>query len=165
MMMRIVKPINWNYIEDIRHGDWKLMKGDFGECIVREFLEGRGFELERLGRRARGLPDFKISGLPVMVEVKAHKDRRKNRDPPTPPSKPPVWQRKSFIPLRRLGWRILIAHPQIRKGDGERCIVCTGIEWYAFDGEGKLDRLPGFPEDLKCDAIIRPNSRTGSRVC
>ena len=68
MMMRIVKPINWNYIEDIRHGDWRLMKGDFGECIVREFLEGKGFGLERLERRARGLPDFKITGLPVMEE-------------------------------------------------------------------------------------------------
>jgi len=137
MEATIVKPINWHYIQDIRANDWRRMKGDFGEHIVRELLESQGVHLERLQRRAEGLPDFKISGLPVMIEVKAHMNRNKKAIP----SKPPVWQRRGFVSLRRLGWRIFIASPQIAMAGDGGSIICSGIEWYDFQEDGKLDRL------------------------
>jgi hypothetical protein len=77
--MVIKKPINWKYVQDIRYDDWKLMKGDFGEYFVKEYLESKGFELERLERRARKLPDFKIKGRPILIEVKSHKSKTKSR--------------------------------------------------------------------------------------
>ena len=82
---KFVRPMDWNHIESRRNGDWRLMKGDFGELIVRELLEGMGFRLERLQMRGIGLPDFKVSGLPVLIEVKAHKNKNKLKKPSKPP--------------------------------------------------------------------------------
>ncbi len=131
------KPANWRYIKDIRGGDWRLMKGDFGECIVREFLEERGILLERLQRRAPGLPDFKIRGLPVLIEVKAHRDRGTGNSV----SKPHVWQRHTFIPLRRLGYAIYVARPDIDITIDGSTVICSRIDWYAFSGSGVLEPI------------------------
>jgi hypothetical protein len=132
--MRVKKPINWRNVLDRRGGDWKRMKGDFGEYIVREYLESKGLALERMQKRAEGLPDFKVKGKPVMVEVKSHMVRV-----------PQVWQKKRFMSLKRMGWRILIARPRIfRKWEGES-IVCAGIDWYEFVEDGKLRTLEDFP--------------------
>ena len=132
--MRVRKPVNWRNILDRRGGDWKRMKGDFGEYLVREYLEGKGLVLERMQKRAEGLPDFKVSGEPVMIEVKSHRVRV-----------PQVWQKKGFMSLRRLGWRILIARPRIFRE--RESILCTGIDWYEFSEDGRLRMLDGFPAE------------------
>ena len=131
---KVVKPINWKGITD-RHHEESNIKGEFGEQIVKEFLESRGYHLEKQQNRAPGLPDFRIDGTPVFVEVKAHKAKT-----------PPIWQKPWFSMMVRMGWRILVAQPHLRTG--RETVTCSGIDWYDFGGDGRIKRLHGFSEKL-----------------
>jgi hypothetical protein len=126
--------VNWRYLKDRYGDDWRRMKGEFGELIVREFLQQKGFELERMERRARKLPDFKIVGKPVMVEVKSHKSRT-----------PGIWQKSRFQSMVKTGWQIMIARPRVYLSWDEAHIICSGIDWFIFNGEGRLERHEDFP--------------------
>ena len=141
MKVSIKRPVNWNYIQDLRKNDWKLMKGDFGELIVKELLEKKGITLERMEKWGAGLPDFKVKGHSAMIEVKSHKNTNKGDIP----SKPPVWQRNHFIPLIKMGWKIFVAHPQLFLNGDKSEVICNEINWYAFTDIGKVLNLENSP--------------------
>ncbi len=129
-----VKPINWKGITD-RHHEESNIRGEFGEQIVKEFLEHRGYHLEKQQNRAPGLPDFRIDGTSVFVEVKAHKSRT-----------PPIWQKPWFGMMVKMGWKILVAQPHLKTR--KESVVCSGIDWYDFDNDGHIKRLKGFSDRL-----------------
>ena len=129
---KVVKPVNWKGIRD-RYPDYHNMKGEFGEQIVKERLEEQGLRLEKQRDRAPGLPDFKVKGTPIFVEVKTHDKKT-----------PPVWQKPLFSMMTKMGWEIYVAQPRL--SITENSVSCRQIDWYRFMRDGRLDRIKCFPE-------------------
>ena len=131
--MKIVKPMSWKGI-DQRHLDESGLIGEFGERIVREYLENMGYKLSRLEKRASGLPDFRIESSRIFVEVKSHKTK-----------KPPIWQKPFFSMLVKIGWKIYVAQPRLKIDKKNSIVVCSDIDWYLFLDTGELYRITYSP--------------------
>jgi hypothetical protein len=132
-IIEITRPLNWHGISS-RHADERAVIGEFGECFVRELVEGRGHRLHKQERRACNLPDFRVDASETFIEVKAHKTRL-----------PHVWQKAYFSSMVKMGWKIYIAHPSLRIDREKRMVVCKSITWYKFLPEGKVSRIDGCP--------------------
>jgi hypothetical protein len=125
----LIKPIDWKGITD-RHSDQRAIRGEFGEQIVKEYLEKRGCVLSKQEKRAPGLPDFRIEGTNMFVEVKSHSTK-----------KPPVWQKPFFTMMAKMGWEIFVAHPMLDYKSIPNHVLCRNINWYRFLDNGKLERV------------------------
>lgn len=132
-MNNIEKPWEWKGITR-RHLDKRAIIGEFGERIVKEYMEGLGLRIQKQEWRSSNLPDYRLGNSEVFIEVKSHKSKR-----------PSVWQKPVFSMMAKMGWKIYVAQPRVKIDRNGRKMSCRSIEWYLFMDSGKLIRMRRSP--------------------